>query len=160
MILGIDPGVNGGFGLIDAAGNFLMCGDMQTYLSLDAVLPWQIQTAFIEKQWESGRDTGDGRFHRMGKLLQNYGEWRGICMAQKIPIIEVAAVTWQNYFKLKFRKGSGTNRSIKANMVLSLARLMFPGAPLQFKNRDGWASGLLIAAWGQAKAKFEGLRLK
>lgn len=155
-ILGIDPGKIGGFGLIDAAGHFLLCGNLQTYL--DAELPWQIEAAFVEKQWEHSGDTRDNRIYRMGALLQNYGEWRGICMAQKIPIREVAAVTWQGYFGLKFRyKQPGKDRSIKADMVLALARQMFPEAPLGFKNREGWASALLLAEWGRGQLRIERL---
>jgi len=161
--LGIDPGVKaGGFGLIDADGNLIECGGFNKFLTLGDL---SIKSAGLERIQFQHRDKGAKLFH-IEKLLINFGEWRGILKDRGIDFIEIQPLTWQSGFGLVFRRGAGKAVSlgqlklIKSDMVLKVAQMLFPNAPLNRRKDDGIAAGLLIAEYvrriGKQAELFEG----
>lgn len=154
-IIGIDPGKNGGYGIIDAQGNYVDCGSQDAFMHNRGVPNSQIAQVFIEHQQVRHEDKKAELFN-LQHLFINYGEWRGILGAYGLNYETVEPWVWQSHFGLTFPAGfRRTNRGqlkiIKSDMILTLARTLFPGAGLNKRKDDGKAAGLLIAEFGRQR---------
>jgi hypothetical protein len=149
--LGIDPGANGGYGLIDHAGNFIECGSIQDFINCQHDKQY---FAWIEHQRIRGNDSKANVFN-LQHLLVNYGEWRGLLLAKGIAWEQVEPISWQAHYGLIMPRGlkstRGKLKAIKNDMILAMARTLFPQAPLTRKKDDGRAVGLLLAEYGRQR---------
>lgn len=145
---GIDPGKTGGLGIIDAAGRYvaahrwnekepvklynillLLRGSVsKIYLELIQVFP-QKESGFIQQ----GQST-----------IANWGVWQGFLIAAGVPYDVVSPLTWQACHGLTSWQKKQAD-GIPCHSPLSLARHLWPAAPLEFKVDDGKAVALLLA---------------
>lgn len=146
---GIDPGKTGGIGVIDQAGRFIAahrwserdpirlynilllikgCLVNRVYLELIQVFP-QKESGFIQQ----GQST-----------IANWGIWQGFMIAAGIPYDVVSPLTWQAAYGLTSWAKKQAD-GISCHSPLTLARHLWPAAPLEFKADDGKAVGLLLA---------------
>ena len=154
MVLGIDPGLSGGLGLLNRHGG-LLCGLAMplklrgTKREVDAVAVVEIIEKFrlslvadeeliviMERQHA---------FPGMGVIAayskgDSSGTIRGICAAMGLSLEYVAAATWKAYFHLQ----GGVKNKERSR---SLATELFPLARLERKKDEGIGESLLIARW-------------
>jgi crossover junction endodeoxyribonuclease RuvC len=157
VTIGIDPGVSGALAmLIDGQFHEVVDwvdGPTMAKKLLTWVTFWTIREAALEKV--SGgiygnqqgkrcpvckkplKQVGATSAHTFGV---NCGWWKGALDALEIPWTEVAPQTWQKGVVPKKR-----NKNDKPS--LTIARQLFPDAPLRFKKHHGRADALLIAHW-------------
>ena len=152
--VGIDPGKTGGYGIIDQEGTHLGCGSMGDFLRGEhKALPIMSTFVIIEHQQVRHEDKKSELFN-LQHLFINYGEWRGILKAMDLKFSQVEAWAWQSDFGLTFPRGfrnthRGQLKIIKSDMILTLARTLFPGCGLEKRKDDGMAAALLIAEYGR-----------
>lgn len=150
LFLGADPGVNGGWGIVDAQSRLVSCGHRISWKDIEAFKD-QILCAGIERIQVRHETTKQHTF-RLQPLIENYGFWVGLCSAWAIPFEIIHPRTWKSFYRLEVSGGAGLSPQLKRElaktkqeMMLSLSRRLWPGAPLKFKKNDGIAAGLLIA---------------
>jgi hypothetical protein len=150
--LGIDPGVNGGWGILDGRGLIVACGPWPAWKD---ILPHrgQIRSAAIERI-QVRQDTTRQHAFRLATLVENFGVWQGLCMAWEIPAVRIVHPrTWQAHFMLVIGGHLGKAMSktqlvrAKKELVLGTARRLWPEAPLSRQKDDGIAAGLLLAEY-------------
>jgi hypothetical protein len=157
--LGIDPGMNGGWGLLDSRGVIVACGHWRAWKD---ILPYrgQIKSAAIERI-QVRQDTTRQHAFRLATLVENFGVWQGLCMAWEISAVKIVHPrTWQAHFMLVV--GGHLGKAMpkaqlaraKKEQVLGMARRLWPEAPLSRQKDDGIAAGLLLAeylkqTWGR-----------
>jgi len=150
--LGIDPGMNGGWGILDGRGVIVACG---SWLAWQGILPHrgQIKAAAIERI-QVRQDTTRQHAFRLATLVENFGVWQGLCMAWEIPAVKIVhPLTWQAHFRLVIggHLGKAMSRAqltrAKKEMLLETARRLWPEAPLTRQKDDGIAAGLLLAEY-------------
>jgi hypothetical protein len=146
---GIDPGKTGGIGVIDAAGRFIAahrwherepiklynilllikgCLVNRVYLELIQVFP-QKESGFIQQ----GQST-----------IANWGIWQGFMIAAGVPYDVVSPLTWQAAYGLTSWAKKQAD-GISCHSPLTLARHLWPTAPLPCLADDGKAVGLILA---------------
>ena len=148
LYVGIDPGKTGGIGVIDERGQFVAAHRWNTrqprrlyefillikddidkiYLELIQVFP-QKETGFISQ----GQST-----------IANWGLWQGFLIAANLPFDIISPLTWQACFKLTSWQAKQKD-GIVCHSPLTLARSLWPGAPLEYQVDDGKAVGLILA---------------
>ena len=147
--VGIDPGVTGGIAILDAAGGFIAAhrwsakapeslynilvsirGEIDNYIYLELV-----QT-FPQKD--------SGFQQRNQGLLVNLGIWQGFCLAAGVPFELISPLTWQAAHGLTSWAKKQAD-GIACHSPLSLARSLWPAAPLPCQVDDGKAAALLLA---------------
>ena len=147
--VGIDPGKTGGLGIIDAAGRYvaahrwnekepvklynillLLKGSLgnRVYLELIQVFP-QKESGFIQQ----GQST-----------IANWGVWQGFLIAVGLPYDVISPLTWQACYGLTSWAKKQAD-GVPCHSPLTLARSLWPVAPLEFKVDDGKAVALLLA---------------
>ena len=163
-ILGLDPGLSGGWALIDETGNLLRCGDFPTYpIIKNGKKTTQIDRpalanllgalnpnlAFIESVSSRPRQAGAFQFGFNTGLLY------GTLCAQGVAIIAVSPSVWKPFYGLQ-RQENQTQRDTK-NAARAVAAELYPGSARQFARvkDDGVAEAALIALYGlNKKAEF------
>ena len=152
---GIDPGQTGGIGILNEQGKFVTAHRWDKrdpkrlyetlYYIKDIVLRVYIENVNLPQ-------TGAGlenKFCGSGNLLVNVGIWQGFLIALDIPFDEIAPATWQAAFGLfqwkKKLEKAAWQESAAVQSPLTLARKLWPGAPLEFQADDGKAVGLFLA---------------
>jgi hypothetical protein len=154
--LGIDPGQTGGIGIIDGIGRFVAAHRWNIrdpiYIYDNVLLMMQgLQVrVYIEDVNLPQTGTGiDNQYSRAGNLMVNYGIWQGWLMAAGLPYQLIAPATWQAAFGLSRWKKRLLEESqfggAPVDSPLTLARKLWPTAPLEFKLDDGKAVGLLLS---------------
>lgn len=156
-ILGIDPGLNGGFALLDSTGRFITAqhfpthetrknGKPSTQLNGPALAD-QIQRlapdhAFVEVVSSRPRQAGQFQFG------VNCGLVHGILHALDIPFTLVAPASWKAAFGIK-RQEDQTKADTKSEARAKAAH-WFPDHSHLFKRvkDDGVAEATLIAFYG------------
>jgi hypothetical protein len=146
--LGIDPGQIGGLGVIDAQGGFvgawrwdskapiniynrlILCRDMVNivYLELIQTFP-QESVGFITRNQST---------------LINFGQWQGMLIAAGLPFVTISPLTWQAATGLRSWQAR-QKIDPRAPSPLSLARQLWPTAPLPRLADDGKAVALILA---------------
>lgn len=155
--LGIDPGLNGGFAIIDNLGRLLSAGHFPTYITkvngkkrtkIDGaefskkLLALEVDQAFVESVSSRPRQAGQFQFGF------NTGLIHGVLHALDIPVVTVSPVSWKTNFRIK-RTESKTKRDTK-DEARAIASGLYPelkGLFSQVKD-DGVAEAVLIALYG------------
>jgi hypothetical protein len=177
---GIDPGATGGLGVIDSRGWFVAAHrwnakDPAKLFSIILLLKGMVNNIYIEL---INAHPGEGLGHVVNNmaLVQNWGIWQGFCYAAGIPFTLIHPATWQAAAGLRSWQ---VRQKIDpaAPSPLSLARQLWPGAPLPCLADDGKAVALILAdlarrdalagvdraaiqAQAQAKAKIKKAQLR
>ncbi len=136
LFLGIDPGSNGGFGVVDESGAYVTCNHVN---ALGPGLAPKPELACIEAQ-SNRRCDAPGAQYGLQKLLIHYGKLMGILEDQGVRFRKVYPMSWRSRYKL-----------VKAPWRALIARVqeMWPEAPIKLKKDDGKAVGLLLADYAR-----------
>jgi hypothetical protein len=162
--LGIDPGVNGGWALLDHGGGIVGCG-ISDIDFLVTVKNHRVARAALEKV-TGFRGEGEAKGQRIHKLMEDYGRWQGRLEALGIETFLVPSNSWQGYHRVRIASGMAAIvgrakvRQSKRDMILNLARLLFPSAPLSRKKDDGVATALLLADFARCGGTGRGLSFR
>ncbi|MFG1188728.1 RuvC family protein [Xanthobacter flavus] len=141
MILGIDPGISGGWALLAADGT-LTAGDLPTVASeIDAVTFTKLvraslpMAAFVEDV-HSMPGQGVASTFKFGRA---HGTVLGVLAAIEVPIHMVAPTRWKKHYRLDADK----------EKARALALRMWPAANCFGRKKDhGRAEAALIARFG------------
>lgn len=156
-ILGIDPGLSGGYAVVDEKASLLSCGQFPTHTvkkngkastQLDgadlAVLLGTTKAthAFVEVVSSRPRQAGQFQFGI------NTGMIHGILHAHKIKFELVASASWKSGYGIK-RLEAETKKD-KKNEARAIASTLFPKQAKSFARvkDDGVAEATLIALYG------------
>jgi crossover junction endodeoxyribonuclease RuvC len=157
-ILGIDPGLSGGYAVIDGEGTFITCGAFPTHVikksgkkstQLDGVsLADELDLykgalhAFIETVSSRPRQQGQFQFG------VNVGMLHGMLYAMRVPFTGVSPASWKMNFGIK-RLESET-KAQKKSEARAIASKFYPKHADKFKRvkDDGVAEATLIALYG------------
>lgn len=146
VILGIDPGLEGGLGFVSELGPH-DCSDMPTIGEgtgrvINALRVAQlidehdVTEAAIENVWSQPKDGGIQAF-RFGRSA---GQMLAVLQVCKIPFRQVAPQTWK-------RSHSLLKQGKEASRAAALARFPDLHDKLQLKKHHGRAEALLIASY-------------
>ncbi len=147
--LGIDPGAQGGLGVIGPAGEFIAAHrwskpDPASLYNILLLIRDRVDIAYLE-QVNAHPGEGVGQVTQNYGLFVNHGIWQGFLLAAGLRFVLVHPNTWQAALGLRnWQKAQKLNPA--APSPLSLARSRWPQAPLEFQADDGKAVGLLLAA--------------
>ena len=161
LIIGIDPGINGGYAVWDTKGEIIAAYKMSDTYS-DLVMSISSMKGNVESEksiaYMEQLSTFMGRRAQHNALLfKSYGAWEMLCAALQIPLRLVPPKTWQEGVKVLSRppkliktmsdseQSAWYRQKKKAHKVLA-ARL-FP----HIKVTDYIADALLIAEYGRLK---------
>lgn len=138
--LGIDPGQNGAAALL-IDGRFESVVDYSDGPSVIAALDeWllfhTVDLVVLELVGAMPKQGVSSTF----KFGANYGWWKGVLDANKLPWREVRPQAWQA--GMVPRKTTPTDKP-----SLPVARRLFPSAPLTLKKHDGRSDAILMAYW-------------
>ena len=153
-ILGIDPGLSGGYAIIDDAAHIVECGNFPTHtvnkkerLDGDALAvklgAYRFGCrAYVEAVSSRPRQAGQFQFGL------NTGIVHGILHAHEIPFKLVSSASWKGQFGIK-REHDETKRD-KKNEARQMAANLYPAHADKFKRAkdDGVAEAVLIALYG------------
>jgi len=154
--VGIDPGQTGGIGILDGAGKFIAAHrwnlkePIYIYDNILMMMKGLRVKTYIEDINLPQTGAGiDNQFSGSGNLLVNFGIWQGWLMAVGLEYELIAPATWQaaaGLFKWKKRLEQSEFGGAPVDSPLTLARRLWPTAPLEFQADDGKAVGLHLAA--------------
>jgi hypothetical protein len=149
LYLGIDPGATGGLGLVDHQGHPIAAhrwdkGNPANTYNILYRYREQIKRAYIEVVSIYPR-SGMGHAVMGQSLLINAGIWRGWLIALNLTWAEIHPATWQSRHGLHHWQKKQKAGDANQHSPLTLARLLFPTAGLQYQADDGKAVGLLLA---------------
>ena len=156
LFIGIDPGVNGGVGIIktldgveeyDAFRCPKETEEMWSVLDSYVLNAPEIVTLYIEYV-HSFPGQGVVSTFTFG---QNYGQWQGIVAALGVKSISVSPQKWIGFYNIQ----KGLSRKDRKRKLLGLAREIFPNIKITFNISDA----LLIANYGKIQyyeEKFNG----
>jgi len=155
LLLGVDPGLSGALGWLDATGAYVGVDDLPTMLAGKATGAVKTRVnvaglaelirdrtkgetcmAYVEQQMGYGRQMGRASVFSIGRT---FGAIEGVLGGLLIPIHIVHAQVWKKHFALP-RKDKERARA--------LAIELFPAASLARKKDKDRAEALLIASWG------------
>ena len=156
-ILGIDPGLSGGWAVIDASGGLIDAGNFPTHTIkksgkastqldgkalADLIRSTQATHAFVEVVSSRPRQAGQFQFGA------NCGLVHGILYASSIPFELVAPASWKGAFGIK-RNEDETKRDKKTE-ARQMAATLYPKHADKFSRvkDDGVAEASLIALYG------------
>lgn len=156
-ILGIDPGLSGGWSLIDDTGRLLRAGvfpvhtvkksgKASTQLDgrtlADLIGSTQATHAFVEVVSSRPRQAGQFQFGI------NCGLVHGILHAHRIPFELVAPASWKACYGIK--RGEDETKRDKKNEARQMATNLYPAHADKFSRvkDDGVAEATLIALYG------------
>jgi|WetSurMetagenome_2_1015567.scaffolds.fasta_scaffold336752_1 hypothetical protein len=149
--VGIDPGASGGIGIIDGRGQFVAAHRWQAkrpallYEILLSIRGEIHNSQVYLERIQAHPGEGVGHVVNNMSLVENYGIWQGFILAAALVPVLVHPITWQNAHGLA-RWQSIQKITPTAPGPLQVARLRWPGAPLEFQADDGKAVALLLAA--------------
>jgi len=169
LLLGIDPGISGGMGLLGHDGRYLeswliqscirryrtlKSGKLSPQRELDArwmfltiksalILNGVIIGQVIAEEQVAFPDQHANTGLSMGDTR---GVIRGVCAALGISVSYVKPSEWKKFYGLKGAKG---RKYASKEESLALARSFYPDAPLASHKDEAVAEALLIARWHQ-----------
>ncbi|SME89277.1 hypothetical protein [Desulfovibrio gilichinskyi] len=137
-VIGIDPGKSGAMALIAADGTV----DIQDWedgpIVASKLLGWtqdyQIKGVGLERVHSMPKQGVASTF----KFGENFGIYQGLLLAHMLAFETVTPQSWMKSYSI-VKKGPNDKPS------LTVARQMFPSAPLKLKKHDGRADALLLA---------------
>jgi len=135
--IGIDPGAKGAFALYSA--DVVYAWDFNPATTFKAIeelaLNYRIQLVYLERVHSQPGNSGKSMF----AFGDNFGWWRGILEAMRLPCQLVEPKKWQACYSI------GGKEKGKDAPSLAVARRLFPSVALDCKCHDGRADALLIA---------------
>jgi Holliday junction resolvasome RuvABC endonuclease subunit len=140
---GIDPGFSGAWGMIDEHGKYVSCGDMindgKFILShhVWAEMSQARDKQDIEVVVEAVHAMPKQGVSSMFKFGMAYGAAISLAQRFNVQVNGVAPRVWKKALKLDSDK----------DLSLSMARDLWPNAPLARKKDNGRAEALLMAHW-------------
>lgn len=143
LIVGIDPGFSGAWGMIDHHGKYWSCGDMhnnKTHIDTRAIYAEMLQARDgqdCEVIIESVHAMPGQGVSSTFKFGMAFGAALALAERLGTTVHLVAPRQWKKSLKLD---------SDKDNSLL-LARELWPNAPLKRKKDNGRAEALLMAYW-------------
>jgi Holliday junction resolvasome RuvABC endonuclease subunit len=143
LYLGIDPGFSGAWGMIDHHGKYVSCGDMLNNGK-------HILSRYVHVEIAQAIDRQDIQgviesVHSMpGQGVSSSFKF-GIAFGMAIAIMERVNCPWMLVTPQKWKKDMGLTSD--KNESLSMARELWPTAPLARKMDNGRAEALLMAEW-------------
>lgn len=143
LILGIDPGKNGGMAVLDADTNEIIdITSMPSTLTdiSDFVERHQDVSYAVLETVHSMPGQGVASMFTFG---QYYGYVQMAVVAHKIRCIDVLPAKWQQVLGLKAKKGE--SKAEHKNRLKGLAQKLFPKVKVTLKNADA----LLLAEYGR-----------
>lgn len=145
---GIDPGATGGIGVIDSRGQFVAAHrwDQKTparLYNIIILLRDRVDRIYLEL---INAHPGEGIGHVVNNLalVQNWGIWQGFLIAAGVPFVLVHPHTWQAATGLRSWQAR-QKKGLTCHSPLTLARSLWPEAPLPCQVDDGKAAALLLA---------------
>jgi len=156
MIIGIDPGVTGGIGVLSEQGEFMEVHDMpvvkvkvgkrtQRRVHVQALHGLLMNLAsrgrriqcpaFVEWVWPRSQEGAVSSFS-FGRAV---GAIEGVLVANGFECVFVSPQKWKRYFELLGKEKDSSR---------ILAHSLFPGASLKRKKDHGRAEALLIGRYG------------
>ncbi|WP_421901278.1 hypothetical protein [Maridesulfovibrio sp.] len=137
-VIGIDPGKTGAMALLSAEGDL----EIQDWVDAPTVsgklLEWrsfyQITNVGLERVHSMPGQGVSSTF----KLGENFGIWQGLLLAYGLPFETITPQTWMKSYSMVKKV-----RNDKPS--LTVARQLFPAAPLERKKDHGRADALLLA---------------
>lgn len=146
IYLGIDPGKTGAVCWINEDESEYGCHYTPKTLHEMAALIRDIsfENKIIRVTIEDVHARGGMSAGSQGLMMNNKGQWEGICSALGVPIFYVSPKTWQcKIIKEKIPKGKTKEYS------MATAQRMYPLADIKLKKDDGKADALLICKYGK-----------
>lgn len=154
LYLGIDPGGNGGAGLVDAQGAFVAAMRWRDDKALETFL-WlkdyveRVAITYLERV-NLFRELEIDQILRMAPMIGNSGKWEMMCVILGLTVHKIMPRTWQKKMNLagyKKTRQQFTNAKGKTLLLTpyNLAKHLWPDAPLKTQADDGMAVGLLLA---------------
>lgn len=155
MILGIDPGLHGGWSLINESAHLVRCGvfpintqPKTNKLTLDGptlaalLSSTNAKHAYVENVHSRPRQAGQFQFGI------NCGIVHGILYASRIPFTLVAPASWKAQFGI--RRGEDETKADKKSEARSIAASLYPDKAHHFARvkDDGVAEATLLAIYG------------
>lgn len=139
IVIGIDPGVSGAFGLLADNSEFFNVYDMppnpaDIYDMLRVVTTCNCSFSAILEQQNPRPGNGAAATFKMGV---GFGVIQATLAALKIPYTIVSPAKWKRAMGLDTDKEKSR----------AMARAMWPDAPLNLKKHEGRAEALLLAEW-------------
>lgn len=156
-ILGVDPGLSGGWAVVDSSGVLLDCGNTPTHVvrksgktrtQIDGralarqLGDYPLTHAFVEAVSSRPRQQGQFQFG------VNTGLVHGILHAFGVPFTLVAPASWKGSYGI--RRAEDETKADKKGEARALASKIFPAHANSFARvkDDGVAEAALIALYG------------
>lgn len=152
-VLGVDPGLNGGWAVLNKAGEFV-CGGHLPIIEEDRkidgatfanfIKPSNVTVAFVEQVSSRPRQAGVYEFG------ENTGIVIGVLQALGVEVRRVPPAVWKATFGL--RRSEDETKTDMKDRSRELASQLFPEASRLFERKmdDGPAEAALIALHGLA----------
>ena len=143
-IIGIDPGVNGGFAVLDEEGKVVECIPMpETDHDINDffIRHEDADCAYLE-QVHSMSGQGVASTFKFG---MGYGFLRAMLTAHKIRWIDITPNKWQSALGIKAIKDE--SKTSHKNRLKGMAQQLFPKQKITLKTADA----LLLAYYGQTR---------
>ena len=133
--IGIDPGKTGAMAIINEDGSFIRVVDFEEAFNIlrDRYLD-ELEMAYLEEVHSMPKQGVASTF----AFGENFGWWKGILQAFGIPFKTIRPQDWQK--GLVPKRGTLTDKP-----SLSVARQLYPEAPLNLKKHHNRADAILIA---------------
>lgn len=137
-VIGIDPGNSGAMALIAADGSVEIQdwedGPTVAGKMLEWAQDYQVKAVGLERVHSMPKQGVASTF----KFGTNFGIWQGLLLALVLPFETITPQAWMKSYSL-------VKKSKSDKPSLTVARQMFPCAPLNLKKHDGRADALLLA---------------
>ena len=133
--IGIDPGKTGAMAVLSITGGFLAVHDFEESFDELKKLALNQPTMVYLEEVHSMPKQGVASTFAFG---ENFGWWKGILQAFGVPFKTIRPQDWQK--GLVPKRGTLTDKP-----SLSVARQLYPEAPLNLKKHHNRADAILIA---------------
>jgi hypothetical protein len=147
VFAGIDPGATGGLGIVDHLGQCIAttrwdkANPARLYQVLQAYRPINTLIEIVAIFPRAGM----GHAVMGQSLLVNAGIWRGFLIGLGLSWGEIHPSSWLARYALHHWQKKQKAGDTAQHSPLTLARELWPAAPLQYQADDGKAVGLLLA---------------
>lgn len=133
--IGIDPGKTGAMAIINEDGSFFQVSDFEeSFYALQDRCRDDDYMAYLEEVHSMPKQGVASTF----AFGENFGWWKGILQAFGVPFKTIRPQDWQK--GLVPKRGTLTDKP-----SLSVARQLYPEAPLNLKKHHNRADAILIA---------------
>lgn len=143
MLMGIDPGFSGAWGMINHNGNYISCGDMLHDEK-------HILTRMVYAEMSQARDLQDIQIvveevHAMPKQGVSSTFKFGMAYGAALALAERFNTRLELVTPQRWKKSMGLSSDKSAS--LAMARHLWPNAPLSRQKDNGRAEALLLAEY-------------